>query len=81
MNNVLDTAGVSATAQSVEIPPAQSAEISPNTKSETNVVGGPTIKINVKYNSSLHEIHLPAESTFGEFHFLLFSIHEFFFHW
>lgn len=67
MNSFSDTAGAS--------PPAQSVEISPDTKSgrlsDSDGVGGPTIKINVSYGSSLHQIHLPAQSTFGEFLFSL----------
>ncbi|KAI5391950.1 BAG family molecular chaperone regulator 4 [Lathyrus oleraceus] len=67
MNSFSDTAGAS--------PPAQSVEISPDTKSgrlsDSDGVGGPTIKINVSYGSSLHQIHLPAQSTFGDFKKLL----------
>lgn len=43
----------------------------PETKSEIDGVGGPTIKISVSYGSSLHEIHLPAQSTFGDLKKLL----------
>ncbi|PNX57411.1 hypothetical protein L195_g058681, partial [Trifolium pratense] len=64
MDNLSDTAGVSPPVQSVKIPPSKSAEISPDTKAETDGVGGSTIRINVNYNSVFHEIHLPAESTF-----------------
>ncbi|CAJ2655889.1 unnamed protein product [Trifolium pratense] len=66
MDNLSDTAGVSPPVQSVKIPPSKSAEISPDTKAETDGVGGSTIRINVNYNSVFHEIHLPAESTFGD---------------
>lgn len=61
MNNPLDTAGASPPAQSVIISP----DAKPGSTSESDGVGGPTIKINVSYGSSLHVIHLPAQSTFG----------------
>ncbi|XP_058729136.1 BAG family molecular chaperone regulator 4-like [Vicia villosa] len=67
MNTVSDTAGAS--------PPAHPIEISPDTKtatmSDSDGVGGPTIKLNVSYGSSLHQIHLPAQSTFGDLKKLL----------
>ncbi|MCI86452.1 hypothetical protein A2U01_0107733, partial [Trifolium medium] len=55
MDNVSDTAGIS--------PPAQSVEIPPDTKSETDGVGGPTIKINVNYST----IHLFTRSNVFSF--------------
>jgi len=58
-----------------------SGVLPPVTKSEIDGVGGPTIKINVSYGSSLHEIHLPAQSTFGQFLFFLsLFIHEIIFY-
>ncbi|XP_004506660.1 BAG family molecular chaperone regulator 4-like [Cicer arietinum] len=67
MNNPLDTAGASPPAQSVIISP----DAKPGSTSESDGVGGPTIKINVSYGSSLHVIHLPAQSTFGDIKKLL----------
>ncbi|KAJ1419312.1 Ubiquitin-like domain superfamily [Sesbania bispinosa] len=67
MKNAPDSAGPSQ--------PAQAGEISPETRPggipESDRGGGPTIKVNVSYGSSLHEVHLPAQSTFGDIKKLL----------
>lgn len=54
MQNASDYAGAS--------PP----DTRPDRMPERDGVVGPTIKISVSYGSSLHEIHLPPQSTFGK---------------
>ncbi|XP_061368251.1 BAG family molecular chaperone regulator 4-like [Gastrolobium bilobum] len=67
MKNASDPAGSS--------PPAQAGEIFPETMpcgmSESGGGGGPMIMINVSHGSSHHEVHLPAQSTFGDIKKLL----------
>lgn len=43
------------------------SEISPEMRAAESDGGGPgsTIKLNVWYGSSHHEVHLPAQATFG----------------
>ncbi|KAE9610861.1 hypothetical protein Lal_00031558 [Lupinus albus] len=53
MKNASDTA--------VDQPPPTQAGTS-----ESDGDGGPTIKINVSHGTSHHELHLPAQSTFGD---------------
>ncbi|KAK7260008.1 hypothetical protein RIF29_25694 [Crotalaria pallida] len=56
MKNASDSAGEI----SPETRPAGTSEI------DGGGGGGPTIKINVSHGSSHHEVHLPAQSTFGD---------------
>ncbi|XP_014514345.1 BAG family molecular chaperone regulator 4 [Vigna radiata var. radiata] len=44
------------------------SEISPEMRAAESDSGGPrpTIKVNVSYGTSHHEVHLPAQSTFGD---------------